>query len=146
MKKHLVFAPLLLALSWSVYAEDAEDGIIKYRELVMKSLGAHVGAMGIITQGKVTLQGQLANHARAVAALAGTLPSLFPKGSDFGETDALPAIWEEWETFQQAAKTFDDAALALSQAATGGEINGPFKDLTDSCKGCHKKFRENKDH
>jgi len=78
--------------------------------------------------------------------LAPKVPTWFPPGTgpDVGKTDALPAIWEKPQDFQQKARDFQGAATAFNAAAKSGDmaaINKAFGDLGKSCKACHDPYR-----
>ncbi len=134
----------LLATTATVQAADPEN-YIKYRQAVMKAIGGHMGATGQIVRGKVPEDAELALHAQALADLSADLTRLFPEGSDFGETEAKAAIWEDPAKFEQAANTARDATAAFAAAVKGGDsdkIAAARKDVGKSCKGCHEDFRQ----
>jgi cytochrome c556 len=129
---------------WAFAAPEPED-IIKYRQNVMKSNGAHMAAIGAIINGKVDYKGHLADHARAVQAINKDIPGLFPKDSDFGDTKALDGVWSKRAEFEKRAKDAKEKSDALAKAVSGGDnkvIGAKFKELSDSCKACHKDFRK----
>ncbi|MDH5187389.1 MAG: cytochrome c [Rhodospirillaceae bacterium] len=130
------------------YAQDpATETAIKYRQSVMKAVGGNMGAMVGIMKGAGD-KANLAAHAGAMADLSKIAPTLFPAGSDFGETTALPVIWEKPADFSAAIKKFQDAADNLASVAQSGDMAafGPaFKGLGESCKNCHENFREKKE-
>jgi cytochrome c556 len=139
----LVFASLCLMAS-TVFAAESED-IIKYRQNVMKAQGAHLAAAAAIVQGKVDFKNQLAGHVQALQATTKDIPSLFPKGSDFGETKALDAVWQKNAEFQKLAKDTQQKVEALAKAVAANDsanYGARFKDVADSCKACHKDFRK----
>ncbi|MEA3413779.1 MAG: cytochrome c, partial [Pseudomonadota bacterium] len=81
---NMVFLPGIAA------AEDDPDAMIKYRQGVMKAQGGLMTAMSQIVRGKVgDRDDDLKSFATALTATTGDIPSMFPEGSDFGETDAL---------------------------------------------------------
>lgn len=124
------------------------ENYIKYRQAIMEAMGGHTGAAAQIVRGKVSPEGALKLHADSLAALAQNLTTLFPEGSDFGETDALPKIWTEWPKFEQAAANAKTATETFATAVASGDqakIGEAFKGVGDACKGCHKDFRENDD-
>jgi cytochrome c556 len=133
----LVMAPLVV--------QSGEEDIIKYRRNVMKAVAGHMGAAGAIVQGKVGYKGDLANHAGALQALMHDIPGLFPKDSDFGETNALDAVWSKRAEFEKRAKDAGSKAAAFAKVAQGGSAGAAFKALGDTCKGCHKDFRRKED-
>jgi cytochrome c556 len=137
----------LLASAASAQAEEPEN-YIKYRQAMMTAIGGHNGATTQIMRGKVDPEGDLVIHANALAALSSNIPRLFPEGSDFGETKAKDEIWSQWDKFEQAANDAKMATAAFSEAVSSGDadrIAKTFKDVGDSCKGCHKEFRQKDD-
>jgi cytochrome c556 len=137
---------LLLGAGVAAHAAEPED-IIKYRENVMKSLGAHLGAAGAIVQGKVDYKDQLGDHVKALEAGTKDIPGLFPKDSDFGDTEATDAVWKNNAEFVKRAKAAQEKAQALAKAVAAGDSAnyGPrLKELQESCKSCHKDFRKEK--
>lgn len=148
MKQYLVILIFgLLAAATASHAA-APENYIKYRQAMMKAVGGHMSASSQILRGKVSVDGDLAMHARALAGLNANLTRLFPEGSDFGETKAKEAIWEDWAKFEQAANAARDATAAFAEAAASGDtaqIKAAHKDVGKSCKGCHKDFRQKDD-
>ena len=147
MIRTTIIATLLVAAAPAALAEDPED-FIKYRQAVMKAIGGHTGAASQIVRGKVNPEGALGMHANALAELSKDLTGLFPKGSDFGETKAKEEIWSDWAMFEKAADDARTATAAFAEAVTGGDadkIGTAFKGVGDSCKGCHKEFRQKDD-
>jgi cytochrome c556 len=137
-------ACLIAGISFAARAAEPED-IIKYRENVMKSQGAHLAAAAAIIQGKVDFKSQLREHTRALAASTNDIASLFPKGSDFGDTKALDAVWQKPAEFKKDAEHAHMMAVALDKAVAKGDAKTypqHLKALVDACKDCHKDFRK----
>jgi len=131
-------------LATTAVAESEPEDIIKYRQNVMKANGAHMAAAGAILQGKVAYKNDLTYHAKALQAINSNIPALFPAGSDFGDTKALDSAWSKRADFEKRAKDTKTKADAFAKAA-GGDPKaalGKFKELSDSCKACHKDFRK----
>lgn len=140
----IILTGAALAAAGAVYAQDAED-IIKYRQGVMKSVGGHMAAAGLIVQGKVGFSDDLAQHAESIARSLSKAEALFPKGSDFGETRALDAVWKKPDDFKKVAARGGAAAAEFAKAAKAGDktaMGAKFKDLGDACKACHKDYRK----
>ncbi|MCB1801534.1 MAG: cytochrome c [Gammaproteobacteria bacterium] len=138
---------LTLTLFAGSAAADPEN-YIKYRQAMMKAIGGHMGASTDIVRGKVDPEGDLKMHATALAALNANLARLFPEGSDFGDTKAKPAVWDEPDKFRQAADAARDATAAFAAAVESGDsaaIAAAHKDVGQSCKGCHEDFRQKDD-
>lgn len=147
-KKHLLFVTAVLAVGALTPPAMADgDGEIKYRKAVMSSIGGHMGAMVGILKGGTSNTANFALHAQGMAELSKIAGSIFPEGSDFGETSALPAVWEKPAEFAQAVKMFEEAAAKLNSAAQSGDMAmsaTAFGDLGKACKNCHETFREKK--
>jgi cytochrome c556 len=135
----------LLLVTAAANAESDPEDIIKYRQNVMKANGAHMAAAGAVLQGKVEYKKDLAYHAKTLQSINHDIPALFPKGSDFGDTKALDAVWSKRADFEKRSKATQAKADAFAKAATGGDMKAAltkFKELSDSCKACHKDYRK----
>ena len=72
------------------------------------------------------------------------IPALFPEGSIVGDSDALPAIWENWETFTGIVETGKAAATDAIAAAEAGDATAyatSLRALGGTCGQCHQQFR-----
>lgn len=144
MRASMLMAVLSLALSGPAAATDPQD-IIDYRQSIMTAVKGHNAAAQDIIRGKVAFNDYLAAHADAIVALFAELDHIFPEGSDFGETAALPEIWKKPDEFSEAVQKAQDSAEKFAEAAASGDpfaIEETHRQLGDSCKGCHRKFRK----
>jgi len=131
-------------MAGTAFAAEPED-IIKYRQNVMKSQGAHLAAIAAIIQGKVDFKSQLGDHVKSLQATTRDISGLFPKGSDFGDTNALDAVWSKNSEFQKLAKDAEQKSSALAKTVAAGDsknYGARLKDVVESCKTCHKEFRK----
>lgn len=120
--------------------EDAAD----YRKALMTSLRGHIGAASMIARGLVEDGGHLLGHAQGLANGAGELHRVFQEGSNVGESEALPLIWEEPEAFAEAIAKTEEATAAFVEAAESGDseaISAAFRNVGMSCRGCHDRYR-----
>ena len=120
--------------------EDARD----YRSAVMTALRGHIGAASMIARGLVEDDGHLVGHAEGLAAGAKELDRIFQEGSNVGDSEALPIIWEEPEAFAEAVAKMQAAADEFVAAAKSGDseaIGGAFRNVGMSCRGCHDRYR-----
>jgi cytochrome c556 len=72
------------------------------------------------------------------------IPDLFPEGSIVGDSEALPAIWENWEAFTAIVDSGVAAAEAGIAAAETGNSAGyaaALQTLQGTCGQCHQQFR-----
>lgn len=138
-------AAWFIAVPYAATAQGQSEDIIKYRQNVMKSIGGHTSASAAIISGKVGYKAHLSEHAKAIAAMAKDIPGLFPKDSDFGDTNALESVWKKRADFEKAANNARAKAEAFAKAAAGNDpkaASAAFKDLGEACKACHKDFRK----
>jgi len=142
-------ASLIVGMAYAGFASAAgpanAKAIVKYRQAVMKSQGAHMAASAAIIMGKVEYKDQLAGHVNALEAMTRDIGGLFPPGTDVGKTKALKAVWTKHDDFEKHAKKAADMAAALSKAVAAGDTQSygkHFKNLVDACKGCHEDFRK----
>ncbi|MGB3336797.1 MAG: cytochrome c [Devosia sp.] len=74
----------------------------------------------------------------------GHIPDLFPEGSIVGDSEALPAIWENWETFTgivESGKAAATEAIAAAEAGDATAYAAALKALGGTCGECHQQFR-----
>jgi cytochrome c556 len=122
----------------------AADDVIKTREADMKAMGKSLKAI----KGIIDANGSAADvvaPANKIAEVAGLIPSLFPKGSDQGETEALPVIWEKWDEFTKHADSLKTEATLLASAGQSGDlatVRAQFDKTAKECGACHKDFRK----
>ena len=140
-------AAALLSVPAARAAGDPNEAI-KYRQMVMSSIGAHIGAIAAVLKGKVPHGGHILGHAKAMHAASHMLDDIFPPDSGVGETRAKPEIWEQPEKFKAGVKVFQDASAVLVKAAESGDmaaIGDAIGDVGKACGGCHKPFRKPKE-
>ena len=142
----IILTAVAATLGLSIHAaadttpEDAND----YRIAIMTVLRGHIGASSMTVRGLVEDRGQLVNHAQGLANGVMELGNIFPEGSNIGESEALPVIWENPEEFAAAIVKVQDASLEFVDAAESGDaeaISGAFRELGMACRGCHDQFR-----
>lgn len=116
-----------------------------YRKAVMTTLKGHLLAASMIVRGLVDDDGYLVDHATGLANSAAEIHRVFQEGSDVGETEALPAIWEQPDKFKAALQKAADATSNFQRVVASGSdkaaIGAAFRDVGMSCRGCHDDFR-----
>lgn len=134
-------------------SEDASPmaAIIEARQDNLKEMGASMRAISESMRSGSPDAELISDKADIIAGHAETIGDWFPEGSgpEAGvETEALPAIWENPEGFQEAVSTFQTAAVAFQVAAASGDMaatGGALRGLGGSCGGCHDNFRVDDD-
>ena len=72
------------------------------------------------------------------------MENFFPNGSNTLPSEANENIWLEPEKFKVAIENFTQASANLIKITDEKDLDktiAAFRSLADTCKGCHKKFR-----
>jgi cytochrome c556 len=144
----LIAGCLLGAGTFSVATAQADDETtIKYRQSVMKGVGGHTGAIFQIVKKDIPHKDHLLAHARALNDLLAMTKDAFKAETSGGKTRAKPKIWTDFAGFEKAAREAEMASAELVVAVDSSnemEISKKFAAVQDTCKGCHKEYREKK--
>jgi cytochrome c556 len=127
-----------------VLAEPTAEDALDYRRAVMTALRGHIGASSMIVRGLVDNDGYLVGHAQGLASASAELHRVFQEGSNIGDSEALPKIWDDAEAFAAAIAKTEEATTAFVAAAESGDqeaIGAAFRNVGMSCRGCHDDFR-----
>jgi len=115
---------------------------VAYRRHVKNAMQEHLAAFGLILMFRAPHEDQFGMHADALASLARAHEVLYPVGSETAGTS--PLIWEQPETFAEAASKTTAAADRLRESLDSKNrhyVLNAFVRLSDSCEGCHARFR-----
>lgn len=140
----------VLAIPTVATAHMGATGIVKERMDHMKSIKDSMKVLGPIFKGAVAYDAAaVRTEARALSAKGGrAMTDLFPEGSIEGPSEALPAIWQEWDTFAASAQELEASAALLAETAANprdGSASDPikaFSRVVGTCRGCHEDFRK----
>lgn len=140
----IAIASLLAAGTIAVFAQDAfvvptnPEEIVAMRKALMREDGGILRGAGNLT------------GPEAVAAMTtlrdnySHIPDLFPEGSIVGDSEALPAIWENWDAFVAIVDTGVAAAesgLAAAEAGDAAAYAAALQTIGGTCGQCHQQFR-----
>lgn len=137
---------LLLVAFTSVSLNAGEADIVKYRQSLMKAMGAYMSAIGAIAKGTVPFRTELAAHAAAVKDIAHAIPALFPAGTrpEKVKSGALPTVWSKPEEFRAATKKLESESARMQQLAGNPDAKSmatQFEAMKKACSSCHDTFR-----
>ena len=141
---------LTTSINQHVKAEEYEpEDLIEYRHEVMEAIKGHNKAIKAILEESVPYSAHLEMHMTSLEALLGTVGELFPEGSDFGETDAKDAVWDNPEKFQQTVDKAQQAFVTFKSVVAKGDNSASLdaykKFGKASCGNCHKSFKKKDD-
>lgn len=126
-------------------AQSEDHPAVTFRQAIFQNLKWHIGKLGAMAKGEMDYDEAAAkDHANVIAVLAGTIPQGFPEGSESPNSAALPAIWEDFSSFEERAGDLQAAAAALAEAGdvAQGDLGGYVKEIGGACGACHDDFRE----
>jgi cytochrome c556 len=129
-------------------AHEGATGVVKERMDLMKGQQKQMKLIGDMAKGKTPFDAaKAAAAARDLGTTTKKIPDLFPEGTSGHPSEALDAIWKDWDRFTGSAKDAEAAAneLASSLDGAGGQDWKPaFQKITDAYKSCHQDFRAKK--
>lgn len=147
LRAMLVAACVLSALGTAT-AHDTATGVVKQRMDFMKKLGDANKAMANMLDGEAPFdRTRFADDATRIRDHAQHLLHQFPADSLQKPTEALPAIWENWEKFERHSDTLEREAAILVETVRQGDLSAireQFFTVGDTCKSCHRHFRKKK--
>lgn len=140
----------LAAISTALAEEkkSPEAMAIEYRQSAFTMIRYNFGPMAAMIKGEKEFNAaEFAKYAEAVATLSKFPAAGFIPGSDKGaETEAKEGIWSNRADFDKKMETFQIEAAALAETAKGATsvdaIKAQFGKVGESCKACHKEYRE----
>ncbi|MCQ4161050.1 cytochrome c [Roseomonas sp. GC11] len=124
-------------------AAQAQGDPIAQRKEGLKRMGGQMEAIkAILDKGEPVAP--VAARAQEMGMFFVGLPTLFPPGSDKGETRALPAVWSDRDGFDKAMATMVTALGKLRSAADAGDASATaaaFREAGGACGACHRAYR-----
>ncbi|RUO55324.1 c-type cytochrome [Pseudidiomarina homiensis] len=148
--KTITVAAALLA-STAVIAQHAfndADKAVEYRQKALSVMQNNFAYMGDMLKGDMPFDAAIfAERAETFAALA-AVPwvGFSQEGAMPGNnTDALPAIWDNWEDFQERTQQLQVDANSLAAVAASGDqdkMRSAFMTAAKNCKGCHDQYKD----
>jgi len=141
---------LLITTVPPLWADSPNEEAIQKRTDLMKEMKDHTKSIKKILDGDTdvgTLQVHTAGIAHLTQTLSTDLKTLFPVGSNQGDSQAKESIWKNWTEFEKVAQSAATKGAALHQINDGGNsdaIVSAYKEMGDACKACHKDYRTDK--
>jgi len=141
MNRLLIALPALVVAASAAFAGPIED-----REAIMKGFGDAMKTLVPIAKGEAAFDA--ATVAAGLAAINDgaqkiDVAALFPAGSDQGDTEASPKIWENLADFTARVDKLkaDAAAGAAAKPADAEAFKAVFGAVAGNCGSCHETYR-----
>ena len=140
----IVGAAVVLSVTAAIAHSAVENEAVKARMDSMSTIGMSLKTLGDMAKGTTDFDAAAANAAiDAVAAEAATIPTLFEPQETDPESEALPAIWENWDDFTAKAGDLETAATnASGSIASVEDIGAAMQAIGPTCMACHREYRE----
>lgn len=148
MKRSVLIAALVAlgtALPAAAQFRKPEDAI-KHRQSVMTLQGYYAGQIFAMANGRMPFDAkQAADNAEILSTITRLAWVGFVEGTDKGETNAKPQIWQEKAKFDETARKLQDDVAKLNAAAKTGsldQIKAAVGTVGQTCKSCHDTYKK----
>ncbi|MGQ3672485.1 c-type cytochrome [Xanthobacter sp. TB0136] len=120
------------------------DNVIQQRQARMKEMGAQMKVGADMAKGTIAFDSaKAAEIFKTLQTSMDGYVSLFPPGSDKGETKALAVVWSDRAGFESAIASFNksvDEGVAKG-AADEAAFKTAFAAAAEGCRSCHQTFK-----
>ena len=144
----LVVLLVCLAVPLAGVQAQSDEAVIQYRQKVMQSNGANMGAIADILKNKLPYKDHIVTHAKEITLGSTLIAAAFKQKIAEGKTDAKPEIWQDWNKFVAAVDAMEQESTKLAEVAQAGDMDAiaaQVKKLGGACGDCHKPFRKPKE-
>ena len=136
-------APAALAgPGWTGLTEPGE--VIEARRGLMDELEVLIKPLDSYTIGESADPVELQSTARTMSRMLLAVPHLFPPTTDIHDpaahdaaTNALPAVWQSFDTFLALADASETAARTMAETTGAEPLRVAARNLRASCDACH---------
>ena len=143
--KKAKLAIAMIALGTAALAHGGvENKDVMARMMVMETIGDQMKLVGAMAKGQMAFDANAANSAlNEIAAQSAQIVSMFEVRAEDPKSEALPVIWEDWETFSSRATDAEHAAEKLAGTIQSeADLGAALGQLGEPCKACHSQFRK----
>ena len=143
--KKLATILLITAFGTAALAHSGvKNEAVMKRMALMTSIAEQMKIVGSMAKGQATFDAEKARAAlQEISQDSSGIPHLFKTQADDPKSEALPKIWEQFDTFTALAN--DTAKLSAQLATTvdsKADLLNVLKQMGASCKACHADFRQ----
>ncbi|MDE3239905.1 MAG: cytochrome c [Paracoccaceae bacterium] len=132
---------LILAAGIAVAKPGVKDPGVKLRMETMDRMALNLKMLGQMSKGLMDFNVDDATAAKAsIVAAAKDIPTVFKVHHTDPASDALPAIWTNWDDFAKKAAAARMAAELIDTSTQDG-IQMSLGQIATACKACHTTYR-----
>jgi cytochrome c556 len=141
MKKITIAIVAMVLSGAAIHAHSVENPVVQKRMDLMKEIKSAIGVLGGMAKGTIAFDVVAATAAQTTLIEQSELvATTFEANETDPKSEALPSIWENWDTFVEMADDLTFAAEGLDVTSLDG-VRGGLGNIGASCGACHKKFR-----
>ena len=141
MKKITIAIVAMVLSGAAIHAHSVENPVVQKRMDLMKEIKSAIGVLGGMAKGTIACDVVAATAAQTTLIEQSELvATTFEANETDPKSEALPSIWENWDTFVEMADDLTFAAEGLDVTSLDG-VRGGLGNIGASCGACHKKFR-----
>lgn len=143
MKKTILLSCVAALAATAAFAQ---ADVIKARQEAMKATGGKTAVVGKMLKGEDQFDlAKVKDTLNQYVMVGEKGPSMFPAGSQNGDTAALPAVWQNKAEFDaKFAKLAADAKAALATIKDEASFKATMPGVMKNCGSCHETFRAKK--
>ena len=121
----------------------AENSGYVERSKLMQNIRLEFSVLARMSREKIEFDESLATSARLnLLKFAASTPAIFEDDDLPINSEALPAIWENWNDFLSKSEDFE-FALEGVDTSTLIDLRGSLGNVGAACGSCHQKYRMN---
>jgi len=123
--------------------EDAKNPAVIERMKAMEAIGAGMDALVSMAKGEMAFDADKADQAVSTFIEKGMLaPGLFEANETDPATEALPAIWENWDDFVTKSENMVAVAKSIGSIPDEAALGPVLGKIGGTCKACHRDYRK----
>lgn len=121
---------------------DVSNAAVQARMDAMKQMAGASRILGEMAKGQQTFDASKAAEAQSVIETASAqVPELFQSEETDPESEALPAIWKEWDRFEALSADLSAAASGMD-ASSLETVQAGVQQVGQACSACHRSYKE----
>lgn len=134
---------LILALgAGAALAHSGATGVVKERMDAMSGIAKSTKTLGEMAKSGVIDPTKVQEASAAIAAAARDMPAKFEVKDVSKPSEALPAIWQDFDDFIAKADALAAAAETLPGASDAESYRASFAAMGKACSSCHESYRQ----
>ena len=138
-----VLTPALAGATLALAHEGVTNPAVLERMEQMVEIAENTEVLGEMAKGERPFDAGAARAAaRAIARHAAETPALFETRETDPNSEALPAIWAEFDSFAALSGGLREAAQAATRIETPDDLRPALAAIGQACTACHEDYRE----